>query len=461
MKDPLPTSRHDHHVVIEFLNAVASSMAEVGLLQPRDSEDLRLCVRNLHRSDWEHASALVRFNDERSEFLAQLLARYGQIGLYGNLLRLSMRGLLLQSLKSVQDFGSMLVEKAQLHFNRSFPIHTGVRYERRALFSSLLIELADATHESARLLSEALEDAATLSPTDIPVPSSQDIELDEKVAQILGFEVQRRDSAPLTTDMRMRRRISFAFASLAEALTEFLEQFPSEPAAAQIETIAETMRSEAARLGSLKFPKTGPLESWELRRHTFLQIMANLNESLRHLAMDAPAILVPPKEVAAGFYPETVRRQMTLQMVQKGQAHSVAIKAADALLKYVRDQNVTPSAILEAELTSIHPGLMPECLVLLRRVTEDESLSHLAGREKSVLLDRSKYLSKQFQNAAAFASKLALACAMTGLMGCGLKTAPKSDIVSYRPEIPFRAPPESQKPASPPVQKKETTNSGS
>ena len=96
--------------------------------------------------------------------------------------------------------------------------------------------------------------------------------------------------------------------------------------------------------------------------------------------------------------------------------------------------------IIDGELARVHPALSGASLATVKRFSQNRSVMGAAADEKTNALTRAKSLAQRFQDSLlATGSTVIVLMAFALISGCGLKTHPFSDVVEFRPDIPFRA----------------------
>jgi hypothetical protein len=436
--------RLDNALVVDFLTSSASALCEKGLVSPKDTDNLRLVLSGIHSApEARERSLLIELDKQNAEFLGLMTARFGTSFFCLNLLRHTLRGNLAETRKTIAEFGQALVKKSELLFNRPFHVFQSGRCQRQTLFSTVIIDFSEALAEACRLLDTALEALALMNPSDMTPATPADQEVDLAIAKALGFKGLVAHSLPAHTEAEAKRNVAQALALVADAASEISEQLTANTgaeAAYDVVAACEWLKAECQRLSFLELPQSESIMVWEVRRRNLSSCIQGINEALKLVASASLASLAHDQGIVQGRYPEAVKRRIAFDLIAAGQAPAKATEATQALFDYLQKNQLTPAQLLVGELTRIHPSLMPRSLETLVSLGQSSGLTPHATSEKTTTMARAKRLAAVF-------------VAATTLMGCGLKTRPKSDILELRPDIPFRvdsAPKDKETSALPP-----------
>jgi len=189
----------------------------------------------------------------------------------------------------------------------------------------------------------------------------------------------------------------------------------------------------------------------ESRRLGILTALNEITGNVRSLASGVVDVIAMAHSRTGQSHPlnavtTAAQRRVIVELIRLGTKPQVAAAATLALVDYCHDHKIEPGRILVSELPRIHPALLPKALELLQSVSSDPSgLSIAETASKQLTMERSRSLLAQLTAAAGPTVLALLVLGATSVFGgCGLKTKPKSDIVNFRPDIPFR---ETAKPA--------------
>lgn len=445
--DWMTFQRLDNAAVIDFLTSTAGVFGTSGLISAKDLDNLRLVLSGINSTTQARdRSLLMELSQQHAEFLDILCLRYGTSGLCLNLIRHSLRGGLQETDRIIRDLGQGLLKKAELLFNRPFYIYRSGHCQRRSLFSTVITDFCEGLARASHGLARALGDLAMMNPNDLAAASEADLALDLEVAKALGFQSLIRHSLPMHAEADLKRNLAQALSLVTEAATELAEQLAAntgDDAAHNVIAAAEWLQAECQRLDLLEFPRSDSMMVWEVRRRNLTACLHGINESLRFLSQSLTSAishepLPPPRHL-----PESLWRRLAFDLVEAGQAPSLARQAIAKLEAYLNTNQLRPEQILAGELSRIDNHLLPRTLTLLTKLSEDAVLMRLAQVEKQNTISQVSRLRDLFQQPAAALLAIALAFIPLGLVlgGCGLKTRPTSEVVEYRPDIGFHGEP--------------------
>src|SRR5690606_10844546 len=124
---------------VDFLASTASVLAARGLLDGKEVDNLRLVLSGIQGTPKARsASVLLEMIDQKAEFLAVLEAWFGPSGFGVNLMRHTLRPHLLEIRRQLATFGSALLKKAELLFNRPIVLFDGAVADTRTVYATPL-----------------------------------------------------------------------------------------------------------------------------------------------------------------------------------------------------------------------------------------------------------------------------------------------------------------------------------
>lgn len=426
--------RLDNAVVVDFLTSTAGALREYGLLEGKEADNLRLLISShTAQNQTLDVPILIALHQQKSEFLSVLDARYGTVGYCLNLLRYSMRPLLAETIRLLAEFGTKIVRRAELRFNRPFLIgHQGV-WERHAPYSSVLIDFSEALETVTDQVAEALQELQSMNGHSMAGDYDRDAQADEMVAEALGFSEVRKTTRQGRPEITAKRKIALALEELAIEVSVLIQQLAANAGSQESYAVAvgcDSLRAECVRLSHLELPIPGNIIAWEIRRRAILSALASVNEALNAVTSNALALIAQDSRSTDIILPESARRRLTYDMIMNGITPSKAWEASNALFSYLTEHRLLPSQVLVGELNRIHPTLTAKSLETIVTLEKEQSLMAQALHEKSSTLARAHKLTEAFARLSMFM--------MLFLLGCGLKTRPNSEQPEVRPDIPFR-----------------------
>jgi len=134
---------------------------------------------------------------------------------------------------------------------------------------------------------------------------------------------------------------------------------------------------------------------------------------------------------------QNIIRSMSSTMIREGTPALKATAAACALVKYCETENIPAKEILPGELHKIDPNLSLSSLELFQNILAKNNFSQHANEEKQRNLKRKDELLKLFHKKLDQLGVLIPILVLFVLGGCGVKVAPKSDMIDYRPEVDY------------------------
>ncbi len=421
--------RLDNALVVDFLTSTASALCDKGVISHKDTDNLRLVLSGIHSApESRERSLLIELDKQHAEFLGLMTARFGTTNLCLNLVRHTLRGNLAETRKTIAEFGQALVKRSELLFNRPFYIFQSGRCQRQTLFSTVIIDFSESLAEAVRLLDDSLEALSLMNPSDMAPLAAADTETDLAIAKALGFKDLVAHTLPTHSETEIKRKIAQALGLVADAASEISEQLTANTgaeAAYDVVAACEWLKAECQRLSFLELPQSESIMVWEVRRRNLSSCLQGINDALKFVAHASLSSLGQDQGIQASRYPEAVKRRISFDMIAAGATPAKANEATSALFDYLSKNQIAPSQMLTGELARIHTSLLPRSLETLVALGQAAGLTPHATGEKTRTMARAKRLAAVF-------------IATTTLMGCGLKTRPKSDILELRPDIPFR-----------------------
>ncbi len=437
--------RLDNARITDFLTSTAGVLAANGLVTSKDVDSLRLALSGINSTaDARERPLLLELDRQKSELLAVIAARFGSIGLGLNLVRHTLATQAAEAFQILNDFGTALLGKAELLFNRPFYIYRAGKCQKQTLYSTVIIDFSETIARACQQVALGHARLLEMNPNDMAGSDASDMAIDWAIAQSLGFRSLLEHSLPIHAESDIKRDIAQALISVADAALALAEQVAANSATEAAYTVViacDSLRAEALRATLLELPHTEILMTWEVRRRSLAAAFSGMNAALQHVVRSTLQSFSQEKVIVPARLPDAARRRVIFDMVAAGVGPLKAEAAANDLFRYFEEQNLAPRDVLPAELTKINPHLMPRSLDTLVALSGDRSLMTLSAAEKATSRTRAARLTQAFQ-ATLGAPSLLLVMALSLLFtGCGLKARPQSDVVEYRPDIAFHARP--------------------
>lgn len=436
----------DRPLVIDFLSRTAEVLLQHEVISEKIIQDLRLSLKALRGEAMAgRESLLLCLFKEESEYLLSLNARLGEYSLFANLLRFSMQGPLAELEAALGELGQDLLKKAELMFNRPLYIFRNQQCEAQILASSLLVDICEDIAASCQSLKDLRRRLSCLVPSQLHFRRPEDHAIDQAIASRLGFPSIRYEALPFRLENQALIEMCQSLQRLAATFRQAFEQMRRNEASEDmlpLFLILDRLQGELSRLSSLAMSPDDDLMLWESRRYIWLESLAGLGRNLKDLAEGTLATLKASRfQLPANqALPASMSRRLLGDMISAGRNPRDASAAVGELLRYCRERQLRPSHMVAAELKKVHPLLNEQSLKLLQEMDIDRTLATQSGQEKKTILDRSVSLMVTFSSAI---SAVFLALIVTGLGGCGFKTDPVSEVLDFRPPVPYRTVPTS------------------
>ncbi len=433
----------DARLIVPFLSATCSALWEQGWITENEADQFRHCLKSQgFSSSQESQSLLELLLREKSPVLDHIQETCGIQSFQDTVIRWTLSHLATDLALKLRDFTKILIQKAELLFNQNFYIYENEACEKISFFSFYLIELANNLFAiSSSLLDASSELKQLASSSSWNSKSVRAFEINW--AKHLGFEfLEERGfrSCGLTLSLR---QIVFDLESVYFLFESFLSQArlntKSHDAIDAIAVASEDWRGTLEHLRSVPLTDT---DSWQRLEHRRQTVIACIETMKDLMGSYQSACLTLLKTTQVDRSPKTLAesdfRELMGALLDKGIAAKEAKSAIEKLRNYCASHNVDPRQLLEAELTRIHSSLNFEILVSLRA----DSLAQY--NSQALLAQKARVISQKDLLIQALSSTvlvfLFLLPALTILcVSCGVKTAPRSEVLDLRPSLPYHA----------------------
>lgn len=436
--------RLDNAAVVDFLASHASALCEAGIISRKETDDLRVALSTIHGSpDTRSRPLLLELERQHGDFLTILVSRYGVSALSLNLLRHTLGARLGETRRILAEMGQALIGRAELLFNRPFRLYSAEKQEKKTLFSAVLVEWAEQIADAEERLGQIGEELALLIGHEMAGSRALDQGVDESVARALGFRGVIYPVLLGHRESEVQRELSTIMGTLARVSALFVRQLAqnvnSEAVYGALAT-TEWLAGEAARLEHPDLLEGANLFAMEMRRRHLLSTLTGIHDSLIQLMILLMQCLsgsegMTPKE--AVDLSEATARRIAFEMIASGTAPHHAVEGARALFRYLAEHHIHPKDILVGELARIHSALTPTTLETLVTLTSASSRTLDPHPEKDQAMTKAGYLLERFARVLA-ATSVAMLPFVLLTTACGLKTHLRSEVVEFRPDIPFR-----------------------
>lgn len=160
----------------------------------------------------------------------------------------------------------------------------------------------------------------------------------------------------------------------------------------------------------------------------FFKQLRNLSFDFFELPIESPKNILPLALYEKAF---------SQYLLKKGYLATVSLDSSRLLMEYCEKKGVLPWDLVDAELAKVTPLLEPSVLSFFKLSTNSifDDKNH-GNRQKEMVMKRSESLAKKVLNSSTFI--LLVMFLPLVFVGCGVKTAPRADLDSLRPSIPFK-----------------------
>lgn len=448
--DPAVWARTETAQTSELLMAVAGALSATGLVASRHVDSLRidLAAMQAYNSASQQDPPLLSLSRSGCEFLRLLESRYGSDRLVLNLFRYGVKAWARETCLTLNRWGHTTLKNYELVLNRSIIIYRSNQEPGdERLFSSLMLDMAariDTCADAIESLSARLN-----AWHGNPVPNTEDDSAEQVVAERTGMRGIVHDTAPGHDEEYFVRRVALELATLAQFTSHFTTQITTNldlPANVLLEMRSKWLQTEATRLSSFSWPHGPGIVSMEVARNHLMMVLSSMTGALLDIEAESTRLL--PGRLASEI--ESLQRQRveSLRGNLIADAMLAGLSAKDAedsvigLITFTEKHALSAREVITSELNKIHPALMPRTLERFQKLTAPDPLAQNKSAEKSRGASKAMHLLGRFtersQRLPLMALMIAVFFAGAVAGGCGLKTAPKSDIDDLRPEIPFR-----------------------
>lgn len=434
--------RFDLSYTLPFLSACAAALSGISLATDRDADSLRQTIKDYQRQRGEGQQPLLsQLMQQKNVIIALLQARYGAEGLDTMLFRWTISRATEDLAAELWNLSEDLLKKAELMFNQPMLLIENGQVERRSLFSIFLVDVA--THIGG--IAGQLQSLSMGLRVHYPLPSLETRldGLDSALATHLGFALGEVEALPYQKLQASVRHIHVEMESLFALLSATLIQLGFNCTAGDhdqaVQMMIEDLEGELGRLQKTPLYAPAALPQMENRRHrllgTLLAVCAGIHDIRQHFQdILRTSRVKPPRE---WVWPVADRRQLLSALLSRSVSSSDAELAMDALERYCRQHLVAPDQLLGAELNRIHPELDEASLQILRKIAMDKGIGQSLSQEKQLVLHRKDKLLHVIQTNLSRSLVLTFLCLC--FSACGVKTAPRSEVLDLRPAVPYHA----------------------
>lgn len=446
---PLQSSFSEHidnALIVDFLTTSAGIFNKHGYLSFKDNDNLRVALSSVQSDEEERSLPLLQTLVKQDiEYLYVLFSRYGSSRLGSNVFRYTLRPSLHRIIQSLSEWGDQLIPLAKRCFNRGFILYSGNDTEMQCLYSSILLQLAQSIDHTCQKLWDLDKICSSYFPHAMTTSEETEYTLDQQISEALGFESLCFEPFPHLSNKIIGSSIADCIEMILDTTLEISWQMVQkgplehEPT---LSVLCEWTYSECQKLRQGPLTRSSHLLSWDIRRIIFLNALGCIQSSIGKLQQSFYDLVAEHQResFAAGAIHNVgkdLERRITTDLIADGSPAKKAKTAASELFSYMEKNTLEPTELLDAELGKINHMLTPKSLKLLRDFCTSQEYVKVAIGEKKKTLDRANCLSEQFKSYLMQLEKLGiLMLSLLMVISCGIKGAPKSDNLDYRPQMP-------------------------
>jgi hypothetical protein len=437
--------RADNASVVDFLTSTVGVLHEKGLLNKKEIDNLRLNISGI-QSDIEarQKPILLEMIAQDADVILLLQARFGFDGFFNNLFRHTVRSYLDEFRSVLSELGTNLAGKTDLLFNRVFYEYKDDVCVRHRLYSSMVMQVSESLAEVVGNLTNVLEKLSEMQPSDLSLKSEEEIAVDLAIADSLGFD-RVKAYADLSHDQveESIRVLAETLCRLSQIFSWMLNQMARNHHIKNKYVLLshlDDLKSESRRLVDFSMPDHAESALFEIRRLSLTRCLTQIFYSMSELATVLDMSFSHPQQKGGFVFPKSLANRLISELISAGKPTKRSYAAVAALNDYMKKKDLSPDNLLLGEATKIHVDLMPRSISQLQEFYANRSLMSDARGEKDYVILRRKKISGYFSQFVHKTSLVFLGVVGAGLfISCGFKTNPTSDIIEFRPEIPYQA----------------------
>jgi hypothetical protein len=428
----------DHAYHAPFLTACTAALNAHGYLSESESEQLRIQLKDRHRKE-DGPSLFVQLAEEKNAAYSILQARVGPYNFSALLFRWTVSKALENFNYAIWSVAQELLDKAELMFNQPFYLYSGKTCVQRGPFSYFLVEAAGELHKNADDLHDLVRDLKKWS-----LRKKVDDSFEETLATHLGFETDDESGLAEWKLHELLRKTWLQLELLAEFNGHILKQFSAnlkmEAEEPRFRFLLEDFQSilmSSKGAAPIDFSTSAVMESKRLRMLAAMQEARDIAVEFYQTLLETIKTSRIPAQ-APNIWPENESRLILKHLLDRGITIGEARQALSALVQYCQDHGVSPEQLLEAELQRIHPFFDNSSSLFLRKASTTDRLSESFNEEKHQIVHKKDHLLQSINQRLLGITVVVFLFVFFGV-SCGVKTAPRSDVLDVRPTVPYHA----------------------
>ncbi len=421
-----------------FLTACTAALTAHGYLSASESEQLRVQLKERHRTG-EGEALFQQLRLDKNAAFHVLEARLGPYNFNNLLFRWTIAKALESFNYSIWSFAQELLNKAELMFNQSFWLYSGKICMQRRPFSYFLVETAAEIHKNADELHAYVRELKRWS-----LRKKNQAAFEFTLAEHLGFATDQDSGLSEWQLHELLRKAWLQLELLGEFNAHVLRQMSvnlkMEGEEPRLKFLLEDFQSlllSSKGSAPIDFSSPEVMEAKRLRMLSVMQECKDITFEYYQVLLESIKTSRIPS-VAHNIWPEQESRAIVNHLLDRGITISDAQQALTALIAYCHDHSVSPEQLLEAELQRIHPFLDRSSSLFLRKASTTDRLSESFNEEKHHIVEKKDHLMHSINHRLL---GLAIVCFVLFNFGssCGVKTAPRSDVLDVKPTVPYHA----------------------
>jgi hypothetical protein len=438
ISDAPALKRMDQSYHAPFFTACVAALTAHGYLPENESEQLRIFLRERHKSQ-DLGSLFTDLQRQKNSSFTILQNRLGTYHFNGLLFRWTMARATENFNYSIWSVAEELLGKAELMFNQPFHLYSGGRCIQHGPFSYFLVETAGEIHGVADELNALVKELRRWS---LGRQASTSFEV--TLAAHLGFEIDEEVGLADWKLHEILKKIWLRLELLVEFNTHILGQLQlnlkmttEEPRLRFLLEDFQSLLVSTRSIGYLDLDDLDILEGKRLRMLGAMDDCKDLGFAFYQLLSSTLKTSRMPSSPAR-IWSETDGRAIINHLLDRGISIQDGQKALIDLQAYCETHSVSLDELLEAELHRIHPSLDSVTSQFLKKVGGGGRLSEAFHDEKQHIVLKKDTLLHHI-NQRLLGITLLASMILSFNLSCGVKTAPRSDVLDARPGVPYHA----------------------
>ncbi len=429
----------DQSYHVPFITTCTPALSTHAYLSETDNEQLRLILRDRHKAQSNEGETLFGALTLDSKAFHVLKTRLGPFHFQGLLYRWTMARALENFNYILWSFAQELLAKSELMFNQPFHLFSGRTCVQHGPFSYFLVEMAGELHEKADDIHDLVKALKTWSIGPVDAAS-----FETTLASHLGFRIDENTGLSDWSLHELMKKAWLELEIVQEFYAHLLRQLKFNLKMEQEEPRLRFLLDDfQSLLASTRGLALGDFSSPELVENKRIRTLIAIEES-KNLSMEFFELLSQtlktsrvPHETKK-LWSERESRAIINHLMDRGLAIPEAQNALAQLKTYCEEHNVSPDQLLEAELHRIHPFFDNNSSLFLKKAGGSERLSESFHNAKQHIVHKKDLLLHHISQRLIGITTVSLL--LVGFAGaCGVKTAPRSDVLDARPSVPYHA----------------------